>query len=171
MSTLFSRLSRPYNRNVLQSYILLGFGIVFLVGALLIPLNPRDEPIGLFFFGLGLLVAAIANPTHLVISGLFYFFLGAAFFLAFKRLLPFDNALLIIVIGLALLGIALMARRGYVGAGALTPAIFTLLVGLIQYPPLGIARLIAAFILSLWFPGIALLILGLVYWFLSPRTA
>jgi hypothetical protein len=150
---------------------LLGIGIVFLVGALLIPLNPRAEPIGLFLFGLGLLIAAIANPAHLVISGLFYFFLGTAFFLAFKRILPFDNALLIIVIGLALLGIALMARRGYLGAGALTPAIFTILVGLIQYPPLGIARLIAPFILSLWFPGIALLILGIVYWFLSTRKA
>ena len=171
MSTLISRLSRPYNRSVLQSYILLGFGVVFLLGALLLRLDPRAEPIGLFLFGLGLLIAAIANPGHLVISGLFFFFLGAAFFLAFKRILPFDNALLIIVIGLALLGIALMARRGYVGAGALTPGIFTLLVGLIQYPPLGIARLIAAFILSLWFPGIALLVLGLVYWFLSPRKA
>ena len=171
MSTLLSRLSRPYNRNVLQASILLGFGIVFLVGHGSSRSIPATSRLASSFFGLGLLVAAIANPTHLVISGLFYFFLGAAFFLAFKRLLPFDNALLIIVIGLALLGIALMARQGYVGAGALTPAIFTLLVGLIQYPPLGIARLIAAFILSLWFPGIALLILGLVYWFLSPRTA
>ncbi|HKV02070.1 MAG TPA: hypothetical protein VJQ26_08090 [Ktedonobacteraceae bacterium] len=63
-----------------------------------------------------------------------------------------------------------MARKGYIGAGALTPAIFAFLVGLIQYPPTGIARVIAPFILSLWFPGIALLVLGLVYWFLSIRT-
>jgi hypothetical protein len=77
----------------------------------------------------------------------------------------------IIAISLALLGIALMARKGYIGAGALTPAIFAFLVGLIQYPPTGIARVIAPFILSLWFPGIALLVLGLVYWFLSIRKA
>ncbi len=106
-----------------------------------------------------------------MISGLFYTFVGAAFSLAFKRLLPFDNALLIIAISLALLGIALMAHRGYIKAGALTPAIFTFLVGIIQYPPLGIARLISSFILSLWFPGIALLVLGLVYWFVSTRRA
>jgi len=45
----------------------------------------------------------------------------------------------------------------------------SLLLGIIQYPPTGIARVIAPFILSLWFPGSALLILGLVYWFLSTR--
>ncbi len=66
-------------------------------------------------------------------------------------------------------GIALMARRGYIRAGALTPGIFAFLVGIIQYPPTGIARVIAPFVLSLWFPGSALLVLGLVYWFLSTR--
>jgi len=167
MSTSVSRLTRPRNRNMLQSYILLGFGVIFLLGALLLRLNFRVYPVGLFLFGLGLLIAAAVNPTRLVIAGLFFTFVGATYF----RLLPFDNALLIIAIGLALLGIALMARRGYVGAGALTPGIFTLLVGLIQYPPLGIARMLASFILSLWFPGIALLVLGLVYWFLSIRKA
>jgi hypothetical protein len=171
MSTLLSRLSRPDHRNTLQSSILLGLGVVFLLGALFLRLNPRAYPVGLLLFGLGLLAAAAANPARLVISGLFYTFVGAAFFLAFKRLLPFDNALLIIAISLALLGIALMAHRGYIKAGALTPAIFTFLVGIIQYPPLGIARLISSFILSLWFPGSALLVLGLVYWFLSTRKA
>lgn len=171
MSTTISRLSRPRNRNTLQSYILLGLGVVFLLGALLFRLNSRAYPVGLVLFGLGLLVAAAVNPTRLVIAGLFYTFVGATFFLAFKRLIPFDNALLIIAISLALLGIALMARRGYIRAGALTPAIFAFLVGLIQYPPTGIARVIAPFILSLWFPGIALLVLGLVYWFLSTRKA
>ncbi len=167
MSTSVSRLTRPRNRNMLQSYILLGFGVIFLLGALLLRLNFRVYPVGLFLFGLGLLIAAAVNPTRLVIAGLFFTFVGATYF----RLLPFDNALLIIAISLALLGIALMARKGYIGAGALTPAIFAFLVGLIQYPPTGIARVIAPFILSLWFPGIALLVLGLVYWFLSIRKA
>jgi hypothetical protein len=171
MSTFISRLSRSHNRNVLQSYVLLGLGVIFLLGALLLRLNPRADPVGLFLFGLGLLVAAAVNPARLVIAGLFYTFVGAAFLLAFKRLLPFDNALLIIAISLALLGIALMARRGYIRAGALTPAIFTFLVGIIQYPPTGIARMISAFVLSLWFPAAALLVLGLVYWFVSIRKA
>lgn len=170
MSTTLSRLSRPQGRSALQSYILLGLGVIFLLGALLLRLNPRTYPVGLCLFGLGLLIAGAINPTHLMISGLFYTFVGAAFFLAFKGLLLFDNALLIIVIGLALLGIALMARRGYIQAGALTPALFTLLVGIIQYPPFGIARLLAPFVLSLWFPGVGLLILGLAYWFLSIRN-
>jgi hypothetical protein len=171
MSTNISQRFRLHNREAVQSYILLGFGVVFLLGALLLQLNYRVYPVGLLLFGLGLLIAAAVNPSLLMVGGLFFTFLGAAFFLALRQLLPFDNALLIIAIGLALIGIALMARRGYVTAGALTPGIFTLLVGIIQYPPLGIAPRIAPFILSLWFPGVALLILGLVYWFLNTRKA
>jgi hypothetical protein len=171
MSTNISQRFRLHNRDAVQSYLLLGFGVVCLLGALLLRLNYRVYPLGLLLFGLGLLIAATVNPSLLMIAGLFFTLVGAAFFFALRQLLPFDNALLIIAIGLALIGIALMARRGYVGAGALTPGIFTLLVGIIQYPPLGIAPRIAPFILSLWFPGVALLILGLVYWFLSMRKA
>lgn len=171
MSTFIARLARPDRRNALQSSILLGLGVLFLLGALLLRLDPRTYPIGLFLFGLGLLLAAIVNPSHLIISGLFYTLVGAAFFLAFKGLLRFDNALLIIAISLALLGIALMAHKGYIKAGALTPALFTLLVGIIQYPPTGIARELAPFVLSLWFPALGLLILGLVYGFVSIRKA
>src|SRR5579864_1510124 len=171
MSTNISQRFRLNNRDAVQSYILLGFGVIFLLGALLLRLNYRVYPVGLLLFGLGLLIAATVNPSLLMIAGLFFTFVGAAFFLALRQLLPFDNALLIIAISLALLGIALMARKGYIGAGALTPAIFAFLVGLIQYPSTGIARVIAPFILSLWFPGIALLVLGLVYWFLSIRRA
>jgi len=116
------------------------------------------------------LAAAVVNPARLVISSFIFTLVGAAFLLGFKRVLPFDNALLIIAISLALLGIALMARRGYIQAGALTPGIFALLIGVIQYPPLGIARYLSAFILSLWFPGVGLLILGLVYWFVSRKA-
>jgi hypothetical protein len=171
MSTNISQRFRLHNRDAVQSYLLLGFGVVCLLGALLLRLNYRVYPVGLFLFGLGLLIAAAVNPSNLMIAGLFFTFVGAAFFLGLKQLLPFDNALLIIAISLALIGIALVARRGYVKAGALTPGIFTLLVGLIQYPPLGIAPKIGSFILSLWFPGVALLVLGLVYWFLSMRRA
>src|SRR5260221_6215967 len=113
------------------------------------------------------MIASVDTSTRLVFAGLFFTYVVATYF----RFLRFDIALIIIAISLALLGIALMARKGYIGAGALTPAIFAFLVGLIQYPPTGIARVIAPFILSLWFPGIALLVLGLVYWFLSIRKA
>ncbi len=167
MSTLLS--PRSHERNALQAYILLGFGVIFLLGALLLRLSIRAYPLGLFLFGLGLLIAAIVNLDHLVIAGVFFTFVGAAF--AFRGLLPFDNALLIIAVSLALLCIAFMTRKGYIGAGAWTPGIFTLLVGIIQYPPLGIARLLAPTVLSLWFPGFGLLILGIAYWFLSTRKA
>lgn len=169
MSTILSRQSRPQDRNALQSYVLLGLGVIFLIGALLLRLNPHTYPVGLFLFGFGLLIAAAINPAHLVIAGLFYTLVGAVF--ALRGFIPFDNALLIIATGLALLGIAFMARKGYIRAGALTPGIFTLLVGIIQYPPTGIARVLASFILSLWFPGVGLLVLGLAYWFLSTRKA
>jgi hypothetical protein len=171
MSTNISQRFRLHNREAVQAYLLLGFGVICLLGALLLRLDYRVYPLGLFLFGLGLLIAATVNPSDLMIAGLFFTLVGAAFFLALRQLLPFDNALLIIAIGLALIGIALVARRGYVKAGALTPGLFTLLVGIIQYPPLGIAPRIAPFILSLWFPGVALLILGLVYWFVSMRKA
>jgi len=181
MSTTIPRLSTPYNRNArnqsartrnaLQAYILLGLGVIYLLGALLLRLDSRVYPIGLFLFGLGLLIAAIISPRHLIISGLFFTFVGAAFFLGFKKIIPFDNSLLIMAISLALLGIALMARKGYVGAGALTPGLFVLLVGIIQYPAWKLGPRLAPFVLSLWFPGIALLILGLAYWFSRNRTA
>lgn len=66
---------------------------------------------------------------------------------------------------LGLLGIAIMARRGYVGAGAVTPGLLVLVVGVVE-------SFLAAnltphdfvpFMLSLWLPGIGLVVLGLVY--------
>ncbi len=181
MSTTMPRLSTPYNPNMrnqnargrkaFQSYILLGLGVIFLLGALFLRLNPRTYPIGLFLFGLGILIAALVNPRQLVISGLFFTFVGAAFFLGFRKILPFDNSLLIMAMSPALLGIALMARKGYVGAGALTPGLFVLLVGIIQYPVMGLGPKLAPFVLSLWFPGIGLLILGFAYWLASNRRA
>src|SRR5258706_15926844 len=136
MSTNISQRFRLHNREAVQAYILLGFGVVFLLGALLLQLNYRVYPVGLLLFGLGLLIAAAVNPSLLMDGGLFFTFLGAAFFLALRQLFPFDNALLIIAIGLALIGIALIARRGYVTAGVFTPGHSTPLCGLNSYTPL-----------------------------------
>src|SRR5439155_11900816 len=90
MSTTMSTPSRT--RNALQSYVLIGLGVVFLLGALLLRLNPLAFPAGLFFFGIGLLIAAALNPARLMISGLLYTFIGAAIFIAFKPLIPFDGS-------------------------------------------------------------------------------
>ncbi len=69
-----------------------------------------------------------------------------------------------------------MARRGYVGAGAVTPGILVLGVGLIEYwlirgyniGSLTPDRFIT-FMLSLWLPAIGLTILGVIYLILSMR--
>ncbi len=79
----------------------------------------------------------------------------------------------IIAIGIGLIGIA---RRGYVGAGAVTPGILVLGVGLIEYwlvnghaiGSLTPDRFIA-FMLSLWLPGFGLTILGITYLLISMR--
>ena len=115
MSTNVSQRFRLHNRDAVQSYLLLGFGVVCLLGALLLRLNYRVYPVGLFLFGLGLLIAAAVNPSLLMIAGLFFTFVGAAFFLALKQLLPFDNALLIIAISLALTGSSIR-RKCHVSA-------------------------------------------------------
>ena len=155
--------SRPARS--MQAYVLLLLGIVCLLAALLLHLNPFTYPVGLFLFGLGMLIAVAFNPYRLAIAGIMVTLVGLAIFFAFKPLIPYSGGLLIIAIGLALLGIALMARRGYVGAGAVTPAIIVIIVGLVEYSPAAhyLPPNYAAAVLSLWFPGICLLLLGLAY--------
>ncbi len=104
--------------------------------------------------------------------------LGIAVFLFFKHLIPGNEVFpeYIIAIGIALIGIAFMARRGYVGAGAVTPGILVLGVGLIEYwlisgysiGSLTTDRFIT-FMLSFWLPSIGLLILGVIYLLVSMR--
>jgi hypothetical protein len=157
----------------MQSYVLISLGGLFLLGAVLLKLNPLAVPVGLFLFGLGLLIVAFINPTRLVIAGVLFTFVGAAIFIAYKPLIPYDNGLVVLSIGLGLLGVALASRLGYVRAGALTPGIFVIVVGLFLYPPIGrtATMLFAPFILSLWFPGIAFLLLGAAYWLIDRREA
>src|SRR6202043_1685487 len=92
--------------------------------------------------------------------------LGVTTFLMVRKYIP-DSQILtahLLSIGLGLLGIAWMARRGYISAGALAPGLFVVGVGVTEY--LQTAHLtpptLVPFALSLWLPGSGLFVLGLV---------
>ncbi len=157
-------IAQTHNRR--QAYVLLVLGVLFLLFAWLLQLNAFTYPLGLFLFGLGMLIAAFFNPYRLMIGGILVTLIGASIFLTYKHsIIPDAGNSIVFAIGLGMLGIAFAARRGYITAGALTPAVIVLLVGLVEYGPTGhyLAPPAAPFILSLWFPGIGLLILGLIY--------
>jgi hypothetical protein len=162
----------------LQAYVLLILGLVCLLAAWLIHPSTSEYPVGVLIFGFGMLIACIINPYRLVIASFLTTALGFAVYLFFKHLIPGNEVFpdYIIAIGIGLIGIALMARRGYVGRGAVTPGFLVLGVGLIEYwlirgyniGSLTPDRFIT-FMLSLWLPSLALLLLGLTYLFLSMR--
>ena len=166
------------NNVYLQAYVLFILGFACLLAALLIQPNISEYPIGVMIFGFGMLIACIINPYRLVIASFLTTSLGIAVFLFFKHLIPGNEVFpeYIIAIGIGLIGMAFMARRGFVGAGAVTPGILVLGVGLIEYwlisgdsiGSLTPDRFIT-FMLSLWLPSIGLLLLGLTYLFLSMR--
>jgi hypothetical protein len=172
MSTKVSpRLSSKNNRQ-LQAYVLLILGFLCLLAALLLHPSTIEYPIGVLVFGTGMLIACVINPYRLVIASFLTTALGIAVFLFFKHFIPGNEVFpeYIIAMGSGLIGIAIMARRGFVGSGALTPGIFVLGVGVIEYwlinghaiGSLSPERFIN-FMLSLWLPGIGLLLLGLIY--------
>lgn len=167
------------SNNLRQAYVLLILGLVCLLAAWLIHPNTGEYPIGVMIFGFGMLIACIINPYRLVIASFLTTALGIAVFLFFKHLIPGNEVFpeYIIAIGIALIGIALMARRGYVGAGAITPGIFVLGVGIVEYWLIGGYNIgglttdrFLSFMLSLWLPGIGLFLLGVIYLFLSMRN-
>jgi hypothetical protein len=167
MRKRLSVLATTRAHNVQQAYVLILLGIVFLALAWLINLNPYAVPVGVFLFGVGMLVASLLNPSRLASAGWLTTFLGVATFLTFKHLIPGSQILAIhlLAIGLGLLAIAFMARRGYIGAGAVTPALIVVAVGVIEY--LLTVNLTPGnfipFMLSLWLPGCGLLVLGIIY--------
>jgi hypothetical protein len=155
-----------------QAYALLLLGIVFLILARLGILNPSS--LGVLLLGLGILGVAPFNPRRFLSSGWLMASLGVATFLMFRHSIPDSQVLTahLLAIGLGLLGIAWMARRGYIRAGALTPGFFVVGVGVIEYlqaehlmPPT-----VVPFALSLWLPGFGLFALGLVSLAASGRT-
>ncbi len=149
MSRKFSGHAVTRAKNLYQAYVLLLLGIIFLLLAWLLHPSTSEYPIGVMMLGIGMAIAALLNPYRLVIASWLTTLLGIAVFLC----------------------IALMGRRGYIKAGAITPGIIVLLVGIIE------ALLLAGrtpnnfvpFMLSLWLPGIGLCVLGLLYMVASIR--
>jgi hypothetical protein len=155
-----------------QAYALLLLGIVFLIVARLGILNPYS--LGVLLLGLGILGVAPFNPTRFLSVGWLMASLGVATFLMFRHSIPDSQVLTahLLAIGLGLLGIAWMARRGYIRAGALTPGFFVVGVGVIEY--LQAVHLmpstVVPFALSLWLPGFGLFVIGLVSLAANGRT-
>ena len=167
MRKKLSVLATTRAKNVQQAYVLILLGIVFLAVAWLLHLNPYAVPVGVFLLGIGMLAASLLNPSRLGSASWLTTFLGIATFLTFKHLIPGSQILAIhlLAIGLGLLAIAFMARKGYIQAGAVTPALIVVGVGVIEYlltvnlTP----RNFIPFMLSLWLPGFGLLVLGIIY--------
>jgi hypothetical protein len=167
--------SRMNNRR--QAFALILFGLIFLAAAIIlyIVLHSRsfNYPLGVLLFGLSILIASALNPRRLGVAGWLMTTLGIATFLFFGRIIPGNQVLAyyLLAVGLGLLGIAIMARRGYIGAGAVTPAILVIIVAILEY--LVTANLtprgFIPFMLSLWLPGIGLLVLGVIYLAVSIR--
>ena len=173
MSRKFSSHAVTRAKNLYQAYVLLLLGIIFLLLAWLLHPSTSEYPIGVMMLGIGMAIAALLNPYRLVIASWLTTLLGIAVFLFFSHRIPGGQVFpaYIIAMGVALIGIALMGRRGYIKAGAITPGIIVLLVGIIE------ALLLAGrtpnnfvpFMLSLWLPGIGLCVLGLLYVVASIR--
>jgi hypothetical protein len=162
--------NRANNRR--QAYVLLLLGVVFLIVARLGLLS--SYPVGEMFFGLGMLAAAPLNTHRFLAAGWLITLIGLAGFLIFGHALPGSQILAahVLAIGLGLLGIGWMVRRGYISAETLTPSLLVVGVGVVEY--LQSAHLTPAhflsFALSLWLPGFGLLVLGLVSLATSGRT-
>ena len=159
--------------NLRQAYVLLLLGVVSLIVAWLGLLNAY--PVGEVFFGLGMLIAAPLNTHRFLAAGWLTTLIGLAGFLIFGHMLPGNQILAahVLAIGLGLLGIGWMARRGYISAEALTPSLLVIGVGFVEY--LQAAHLTPAhflsFALSLWLPGFGLFVLGLFALAISGRTS
>ena len=178
MTKEFSIRATSRTRNRRQAYILLLLGIICLLAAWLLHPNTGIYPIGVMVFGVGMLITSIINPYRLMIASLMVTLLGIAVFLFYRHIIPGNQVfpVYIIAMALGLLGVALMVRRGYVGAGAVTPGLLVLLVGIIEYLLVGGYSIgsvtpgrFTSFMLSLWLPGIGLFVLGLIYFLTSAR--
>ncbi len=176
--------TRP-RRNRLQAYVLLILGVISLIVAQFLNLHPFTYPIGILVFGVGLLIAFFFNPRHLAVASWMILFMGIEIFLLFKNLIPGNQTLSTFVLAIAagLLVVNILGRLGFVGKAAISPVIFVIIFGLLEYAlsahqltvsytSIGLNSLSADpslptdalnFLLSLWLPGIGLILFGLYY--------
>src|SRR5258708_37387728 len=136
MSRKNAALSSKRTNSCLQAFLLLLLCVLCVLAAWLLHPNPYAYPVGILVLGLGMLLAAALNPYRLVIGGILTTLIGMVVFLSFKPVIPVlrghDLVTFLLAIGLALLGIALMARRGYIGAGAVAPGLIVVAVAIIE---------------------------------------
>ena len=154
MSKKFSGHFVTRARDRRQALLLLLFGIICLLAAWLVHPSTNSYPLGVLVLGAGILIAALVNPYRLMIAGWLIFLLGIAVFLFFSGRISGAEVFpaYIVAIGVALLVIGLMGRRGYVKAGAISPGVIVLLVG-IMLVLLAAGRTpqnFVPFMLSLW---------------------
>ncbi|MEO8970289.1 MAG: hypothetical protein ABI406_01675 [Ktedonobacteraceae bacterium] len=177
MDRSFSGLRTTHVKNLRQAYVLLISGVITLLAAWFIHPNLSNYPIGPLVLGIGFCIAASFNPYRLAVVSWLALLLGIYVYFEFnKNFIHFNGneafPALIIALGLGLLGIVFMARRGYVKPGAISPAIIVLGVGILEY--LLAANLTPSntitFILSLWFPAYSLLLFGIFYLVTSRRV-
>src|SRR5579884_3963348 len=117
-------------KNARQSVLLLLLGVICLLLAWL--LHPR-APLGILVFGVGMMIAAVYNPYRLMAAAWITTTIGVPVFLFFGHYIPGNEVFpaYIIALGVGLLGIAMMGRRGYIGRGAVTPGILVLGIGVL----------------------------------------
>ncbi|HYK86184.1 MAG TPA: hypothetical protein VEV19_12510 [Ktedonobacteraceae bacterium] len=157
--------SRANNRR--QAFVLLILGVVCLLLAWLLHLNPFTDPIGVLVLGICMLVAFVFNPYRLAVASWMMTLIGIEVYFVYKHIIPNNQILgtFLIAEAIALFLVAMMARQGWVKAGAFSPAFIIAVIGVFEY--LIIAGTIPfnslSFPLSLWFPGVVLLLFGLFY--------
>ena len=175
MSTKFSGYAVTHARNLRQSYFLLVLGLIYLLVAWLVHPSTDTYPLGVLALGVGLLIGSLFNPYRLLIGGWLGTLVGLAVFLYFGNHMPRDQVFpaYIVAMGVALIIIGLMGRRGYVKAGAISPGLIVLGIGIVEVllianrTPSGFLP----FVLSFWFAGIGLLLAGLFYLATSGRVS
>jgi hypothetical protein len=167
MSAKFSGFAVTHMRNLRQSYLLIALGVICLLVAWLVHPSTASYPLGVLALGAGLLIAGLLNPYRLMIGAWLGTLVGIAVFLAFTHRIPGNQVFpaYIVAIGVALIAIGLMGRRGYVKAGPISPGLIVLGIGIVEV--LLAANLLPSgflpFVLSFWFPGVVLIVAGLVY--------
>jgi hypothetical protein len=173
MSMKFSGFAVTRARNMRQAYVLLALGVICLLVAWLVHPSTNDYPLGVLVLGAGLLIGGLLNPYKLLIGGCLGTLVGLAVFLFFSHRIPGNQAFpaYIVAIGVALMIIGILGRRGYVKAGAISPGLIVLGIGIVEVllaanrTPSGFLP----FVLSFWFPGIVLIVAGLFYLATSGR--